>query len=115
MPMMTALGTITAAPRLVSVEWGKVSVHHPQDLIPEGLPTGQGPGAGFVGLELAVSWKTLSWWAAISLQSLEEVGSAWTETQLTNVLGGVTTTQLAVGTLGTIGRICVFSNQAEAS
>lgn len=115
MPTMTAPEMTTAAPRLVSVGWGKVSVHHPQGPILEGLPTGQEPGVVFEGLEQAASWKTLSWWVATSLQSLEEVGSAWTETQLTNVLGDATTIQLAVGTLGTTGRICATSSLAEAS
>lgn len=81
----------------------------------EGLPTGQEPGVVFEGLEQAVSWKTLSWWVATSLQSLEEVESAWTETQLTNVLGDATTIQLAVGTLGTTGRTCATSSLAEDS
>jgi len=114
MPMVTAPGTTTAAPRLDSVGWVKVSAHHHQGPIPEGLRIGavQGQGAGFEGLEQAASWKTLSWWAATSLQSLEEAGSAWTETQLTNVLEDATTTQPAVGTLGTIGRTCATSSQA---
>jgi len=117
MPTMTALGTITAAPRLVSVGWGKASVHHHQGPTLEGLPTGavQGQGVEYAGRAQAVSWRTLSWWEEISLQSLEEVESAWTETQLTNVLGDATTTQLAVGTLGTTGRICATSSQVEDS
>jgi len=62
MVMETALAMTTAAPRLASVEWVKVSALHLQGLIPEGLPIGavQGPGGVCEDLGQAVSWKTLS-------------------------------------------------------
>jgi len=115
MPTVTAPGTTTAVLRLDSVGWVKVSAHRHQGPIPEGLRIGavQGQGAGFEGLEQAAPWKTLSWWAATSPQSLEEAGSAWTETQLTNVLEDARTTQPVGGTPGTIGRTCATSSQAE--
>lgn len=114
---MTAPETITAARRSASVVWGKVSARPLQGRILEELPTeaAQGPGAVCGGLEQAACWRTLNWWAETSRQSLEEVGSVWTGTQRTNVLGDATTTLRAVGTLGTTGRTCATSSPAEDS